>query len=282
MKPRFSEFSYGYAVTEELVKSGNVAGPPEFPTLYAEGQSGGGYDVKIPFGIPVFLQFKLSDYLSRRSAKEFDKFKNPYYRMHLHRIDHSNQHRLLLEWENKGEAVFYIAPEFHEPSVFSDHYLKNTIVEHSAVFKPSAIGSITDTENHYVVFESGTPHGYFCSEEPKKIEKSFLTDELKNILKQENRMPQKIDREYLIETGNNMLNILQYHKEFIKSSDVNLTQNKIKFVDYLYHTEEKIFTKLLNKRTVDSFRERMSPSVLKYISRTFFGLELLIIKQSQK
>ena len=80
MKPKFSEFSYGYAVTEELIKSGEVTAPPEFPSLYAEGQLGGGYDVKISFGIPIFLQFKLSDYLSRSSAKEFKTIGGPYCR----------------------------------------------------------------------------------------------------------------------------------------------------------------------------------------------------------
>lgn len=50
MKPDFSEFSYGYAVTEELASSlkARLVGSPIFPSLYEEGQSGGGYDVKFP------------------------------------------------------------------------------------------------------------------------------------------------------------------------------------------------------------------------------------------
>jgi hypothetical protein len=66
MNPDFSEFSYGYAVTEELVASlkATVVAAPIFPSLYEEGKKGGGYDVKIPLsGKPIFLQFKLSNHL---------------------------------------------------------------------------------------------------------------------------------------------------------------------------------------------------------------------------
>ncbi|MBH8615229.1 hypothetical protein I4N56_033470 [Pseudomonas mohnii] len=59
MTPNISEFSYGYAVTNEVVNllGTSIAAAPQFPTLYAEGQAGGGYDVKIVGGIPIFLQF---------------------------------------------------------------------------------------------------------------------------------------------------------------------------------------------------------------------------------
>lgn len=70
MEARLTEFSYGYCVTEELA---NGAGPgfkaaPYFPSLYAEGKEGGGFDVQL--GSALFLQFKLSDELTRRNANE--------------------------------------------------------------------------------------------------------------------------------------------------------------------------------------------------------------------
>ena len=45
MRPMLSEFSYGYALTEELVSGGtaNLTAAPIFPSLYAEGQIGGGW-----------------------------------------------------------------------------------------------------------------------------------------------------------------------------------------------------------------------------------------------
>ena len=57
MEANFSEFSYGYAITEELAggKVGRLLGAPIFPSLYNEGQSGGGYDVQLPLqGAPLF------------------------------------------------------------------------------------------------------------------------------------------------------------------------------------------------------------------------------------
>ncbi|HEB70266.1 MAG TPA: hypothetical protein ENI88_11700 [Desulfobulbus sp.] len=43
MNPDFSEFSYGYAVTEELVTAmkAAVVAAPVFPSLYEEGKKGG-------------------------------------------------------------------------------------------------------------------------------------------------------------------------------------------------------------------------------------------------
>jgi hypothetical protein len=57
MEARLTEFSYGYCVTEELA---NGTGPgfkaaPYFPSLYAEGKEGGGFDVQL--GSALFLQF---------------------------------------------------------------------------------------------------------------------------------------------------------------------------------------------------------------------------------
>jgi len=44
MRPDFSEFSYGYAVTEEIVTANKatLVAAPLFPSLYKEGKTGGG------------------------------------------------------------------------------------------------------------------------------------------------------------------------------------------------------------------------------------------------
>lgn len=74
MKPDISEYSYGYTLTEELIRSmaQQLSAAPVYPSLIEEGRPGGGYDVKLqyPF-MPIFLQFKLSDYVKRRIAREF-------------------------------------------------------------------------------------------------------------------------------------------------------------------------------------------------------------------
>ena len=126
MKPNTSEFSYGYAVTDELIHRHGlpITASPVFPSLYQEGQIGGGYDVHLPMmGLPLFLQFKLSDHMVRRSAREAQAghLSVPYYRMHLRPKRHSAQHEMLLNLENiGGPAVYYVAPAFHQSSELND------------------------------------------------------------------------------------------------------------------------------------------------------------------
>ncbi len=82
MKPNISEFSYGYALTSELVRLFGIkgVGAPVFPSLREEGNLG--YDVQIP-GLPLFLQFKLSDEMVSSTAHQSDLLGVPHLRMHL-------------------------------------------------------------------------------------------------------------------------------------------------------------------------------------------------------
>jgi hypothetical protein len=183
LKPQISEFSYGYAVTEEMVAHlGCRIIAPKFPSLYEEGKDGGGYDVEIPTsGTPVFLQFKLSDYLENKNAKEYRDhlLTLPYYRMHLWPLKHSRQHKLLLKLEKSNEHVYYIAPEFYAPEDLNRYYAHRSMVENSAAFKPSAIGVLPDDNEHYVVFKKGSTHGWRCSESRLKVARTALVDQLR-------------------------------------------------------------------------------------------------------
>jgi hypothetical protein len=121
-----SEFSYGYALTEQLTRSGSetLIAAPIFPSLFAEGQPDAGYDVQIPFPVaPLFLQFKLSHRMQRRSAAEYGLFNGPYYRMHIRPSRFSSQHAALLKLEQRGENVFYAAPHFHTTPELNVAYL---------------------------------------------------------------------------------------------------------------------------------------------------------------
>lgn len=170
MKPDISEFSYGYALTREIVQkcSTGLTGAPVFPSLIAEGYLG--YDLELPIvGNPVFLQFKLSDYMVRSTAEGADKVPIPHYRMHLRPLKHSKQHELLLALEKKGRKVFYAAPEFHSSEDLNEAYLRNEMIERSAFFRPRAIGKLPNEHEHFVCFNVGARHGYLCSE-PIKVE----------------------------------------------------------------------------------------------------------------
>ena len=156
MRPEISEFSYGYAVTEGMVRtySSGLRAAPIFPSLFQEGQAGGGYDVLIQRrSVPLFLQFKLSECMVRSTALEVKqgKLTAPFYRMNL-RPPPSDQHELLLELESSGEQVYYIAPMFHTEEEFNVAYLSGNILKRSIFLRPSAIGTLPDGRRHHVAF----------------------------------------------------------------------------------------------------------------------------------
>jgi len=161
MDSKFSEFSYGYALTEALARQlGPLKGAPIFPSLYNEGQVGGGHDLELPTrGTPLFLQFKVSHYLWRTNALEWDYFGGPYYRMYLRPLRHSDQHILLLDLENAGKRVYYAVPRFHRVDELNDAYQTGNVVGRSAFIRPMSIGMLDD-EQHYVVFERDSRVGY--------------------------------------------------------------------------------------------------------------------------
>ena len=140
MRPSISEFSYGFAVTAELLQAlGPVTVAPVFPSLRAEGKEGGGWDVRLDWpGFPLFLQFKLCDQMTRRTCKEARLVGSrlPCYRMHLRPTRLSPQHRLLLELEQRGKAVYYCAPMFHETEEFNNAFRQHSVCSQSIWIRP--------------------------------------------------------------------------------------------------------------------------------------------------
>jgi len=256
MRPDFSEFSYGYAVTEEIVTASKatLVAAPLFPSLYEEGKSGGGFDVKIPLvGTPVFLQFKLSDCLERKNAKEYPKtIKNlPYYRMYLRPRNHSDQHQLLIDLEASGESVFYIAPEFHRPSELNSFYQSKTVVSNSAAFSPSDLGPLADDDQHYVVFERGTSVGYFCSDNPIEVRKTLINEGLWNLVRARDVQPRKLGEDGLRDISEHLLETLGRREKEEQKPIVS-----------------ELRTLLSNRPSIEA---------IGYITRTFFDAELLIL-----
>jgi hypothetical protein len=171
METRLTEFSYGYCVTEEFANGmgAGLKAAPYFPSLYLEGKPGGGFDVRI--GSAVFLQFKLCQELTRRSARETrDGLLNPpFSRFWLHRRDLSDQHEMLIDLEMQpGNQVYYIAPAFADVSILDLSYNSKQVIARSAMFSPGDIGTLPDDQDHSVAFRPGDQWGWFLSE-PKRI-----------------------------------------------------------------------------------------------------------------
>jgi hypothetical protein len=167
---QFSEFSYGYALTDNILHSGLpcTAHAPVFPSLYAEGSAGGGYDVKIPtHPVPLFLQFKIPQVMRRASAQMPFGFVPPYMRMHL-RTKRPNQHRLLRNLEAAGNTVYYATPDFWRTTNLDDYFWNQTVQFESWYVSPSAIGALS-SKSHHVAYERGNATAWICSK-PRKLE----------------------------------------------------------------------------------------------------------------
>ena len=167
MRPEFSEFSFGYALTEALVNGRQHVVRPTFPTQRQERHDG--YDLRFDRpGGPIFLQFKLCHGMTRRTAREYADFglplNFPFLRMPLMASRFSPQHSLLLDLENCGEAVFYAAPRFFHDNHFAEYYGDRVILPNSAFIRPSAIGNLPDDGDHHVSFDCHARHGWFLSE----------------------------------------------------------------------------------------------------------------------
>ncbi|KMY68933.1 hypothetical protein AAU61_05035 [Desulfocarbo indianensis] len=158
MEPKISEFSYGYALTEELANwpGAELSAYPLFPSLNAEGRLG--YDLRLIYGsVPLFLQFKLSHLMVRSYVKEVLDcgMQEPLFRFYLHATRHSRQHPTLLDLEvGAGNLVYYAAPAFHEGHELNEFYLRKKVFWNSCFVPPSSIGRLPDDERHSVGFKS--------------------------------------------------------------------------------------------------------------------------------
>jgi hypothetical protein len=175
MKVGYTEFSFGYAFTENLIRSAPArpSGAPVFPNLNQEAQLG--YDVRINFpASPLFFQYKLSELMVRTSAAEISQYglpgiSVPFFRMPLMRRDLSEQHKLLIQLEGKFPGVvYYAAPGLEDNDAFNDAYNAAEVHLQSVFFSPTDIGPLPDDKQHAVAYGNGLAQAWLCSE-PREI-----------------------------------------------------------------------------------------------------------------
>lgn len=184
MTPEISEFSYGFALTNELVGWTALKAAPVFPSLIEEGKKGGGYDVKLDApGKPLYLQFKRAHCMTRRSAREIRSYgldlQPSFYRFAITERKISFQHTSLFELDDGANLVFYVAPRFHTFDEINSAWEEQRVVQRSIFVSPREIGLIDDDRAHTV--SSDQWNAYFCSE-PKKIKALTVADLQKRIL----------------------------------------------------------------------------------------------------
>jgi hypothetical protein len=169
MSPEISEFSYGFALTNELVGWADLRTAPIFPNLVEEGRAGGGYDVKLDLpGVPMYLQFKRAECMKTRNAKEIQdgaSLGTPFHRFQLMDRAMSQQHQLLLQLDDGTNQVYYTAPRFHTFAEINSAWSTNSITSRSIFIKPQDIGPLSPG-SHTVAFDRTS--AYLCSD-PKSV-----------------------------------------------------------------------------------------------------------------
>ncbi|WXJ89181.1 hypothetical protein MTKAM_07530 [Moorella thermoacetica] len=166
MRAEFSEFQYAYGCTRELEDGTSFINPlgiPFFPTQVEEATRG--YDVLFRGAVaPVFIQYKLAEYISNRRGKEWPYFRRPYFRFGIYPNSRSGQHNLLVDLSAEEPFVFYCAPTFIYRYSYLRAYIDRKITLKSVFVPCKGLPYINDTERHYIVYSLNSTKGYWCSE----------------------------------------------------------------------------------------------------------------------
>lgn len=260
----FSEFSYGFALTDELIHwyGTTLTAAPIFPSLQEEGRVGGGYDVKLP-GIPLFLQFKLSDRMERNNAVEVGRdnlLRTYFYRIHLRPLNRSAQHQLLLALESEANLVFYAGPAFFELAELNDAYRDHQVAQRSVFIRPSAIGPLPDDERHHIAFQdSSSSFGYRYSR-PERVQRVRILTGKSLSMEVEERLKSA-------------------KKHQLTNAELSrIAQSMIATIAKLSPTEEK--------GSLGHFpliQDRLTPlQLVAYLSRTYFDSTLFVVRPKNK
>lgn len=264
MRPTFSEFSYGFCVTDELIHwaGTTLTAAPIFPSLFSEGQAGGGWDVMLQRpSIPLFLQFKLSHKMVRRSAQEIVSGHlktTPFFRMHIWSRAKSRQQELLMDLEDAGEQVYYVAPAFFSDTELNSAYLNHMVNARSIFVRPSLIGRLTDNEEHWVAFDT-TLTPFVCSVPKRSNQKVDFDSFSLRVLKRVVRSPNTLSIKRASQLLDTVLSVA------MKDPSVD---RKL-FQQIQSASEQRITT--LGNNVVLVLQQ------VAYIARTFLGCELLVV-----
>ena len=187
----FSEFSYGFSFTENMMRSDSIV--PDFypihPSLRAEADLG--YDIEFRHpGAILYFQFKIPKMLKTNRALETNRNRfnigdlyPPFLRMPIMSQTTSNQHNTLISWEKKKikenkrnrnkrcSFVFYATPMFSDSNDLNANFQSASVHLSSALFSPLEIDYLRPGDYHSIAYNLGVhypQHGWMCSNTPNR------------------------------------------------------------------------------------------------------------------
>ncbi len=224
MKAEFSEFSYGFALAFEIMNAlyPNASGVPFFPSLQQEASKG--FDVDFTTaGWPLFLQFKLAEYLTRR-AKYLQYYGGPYYRVAIHRRKDSRQHNLLKNLTLRESEVYYVAPAFRHQSDFNRLFVSGEIFNKTAFFPLNGLPSLTDDLQHYITFDTSAtvPSCQWHSDEIENFHPLLTGQQWLDRIRGLMEHPRELGWQFLYDLYNILVEILREQISQPELFDVNM------------------------------------------------------------
>lgn len=276
--PEFSEFSYGYALVDNIIHGGfgPAVGAPIFPSLKAEGSKGGGYDVKIPLcPVPLFLQLKIPQIVTRGSYLMPSEFFAPYYRMHL-RTTPKNQHNMLCELESEGNDVLYATSAFDTEADLNKHYTARKVVDHSAFFSPLDIGWMDD-DKHHVAYDTHHDYGWARST-PKKLRLSHKASFWKErLIEKTGKATEKKPEKFLATVLSGVVDAIYENGQY--KGDLHRYQSG--GADGLGREgKELIITTHARYHSIE--KGELSLKRISYLSRTYLGCEFFVLGKTNE
>lgn len=238
MKNQLTEFSFAYAFTEEFIRfmEFDLDFAPFIPNLKEEGKLA--YDLKISWGLPVFVQFKLPKFIKVLSSRVYEYstgcFSSPFYRFDLRTVK-SDQHNLLCELSNSGQLVYYVSPIFWEVKEFNNYYLNRQIIDNSFLVEPREIGKYTDGKSHCISYRSTS--NFYSLSEPVYHEGKFniksLSEKISDSASEAQKDKQDGNR-FWERIEENLLNLIQEYNHIKKEHIVyNRDANVIDRISFL-------------------------------------------------
>lgn len=167
--PEFSEFQYTYGLTREIENrwEREIVGVPYYPTQNYEAKIGSDVVIGLRQGdirfIPLFMQYKRSERLTTKRAKEWDEFSEEYYRFDIHS---KNQHNTLVYLAKCLGKSIYVAPGFHTVDDYSEYHQNRMLAENSICFDCGEMRNVSDSD-HVVIYTLDPLRGAFKSESEK-------------------------------------------------------------------------------------------------------------------
>jgi hypothetical protein len=210
MKSEFSEFSYGFALSFEIMNGlgSAISGTPLFPSLFEEAQKG--YDVDFTLaGWPLFLQFKLADYLSIGNSKQYSFYGSPYFRFSIRPINKSKQHNLLKDLSKEEPEVYYVAPSFYKLVSLNDLFKSVSIFMQSVFVPLTDLPSIHGNEQHCVTFRSSSGPWKWHSDNSFDLRGVYSGEEWLIHIKERMSQPRNLDIRYFKKLRSILIRIIE-------------------------------------------------------------------------